>query len=79
MAKKKAASPAATAEATFTQQKLTRGQLILLKDIEDKLKRRGETPDLKVLQSKGLVDETFRVTTLGSQTVHQARFVDNCL
>lgn len=65
--------------ALFTKQKLTRAQLVLLKEIEDTLKRRQETDDLKVLTKKGLVDATFRVTTLGSQTIHQAKHVDNCL
>lgn len=64
---------------TFTKQKLTRGQLLLLKDCEDTLKKRDDSPDLQVLQKKKLVDDTFRVTTLGSTTIHEARHVENCL
>ena len=76
MAKKK---PAAPAVPTFTPQKLTRAQLVLLKDVEDVLKRREPTADLDVLQKQGLVDDTFRVTTLGSEVIHVAKHVENCL
>lgn len=69
----------ATNQPTFTKQKLSRAQLVLLKDIEDTLKRRDDTPDLKVLIKKKLVDTTFRVTTAGSQTIHEAKHVEHCL